>query len=130
MHEGVGSHLSTASIAGVSYRGASDFPFLSLHNASQALPKGRYLASLKVLDLEGNRFAGIPPALAAATQLVHLDMSCNQVPCMHCPSAPINYCAYQILVGHSATGLSRMFWHLQYNCRPSIDGFFDVAVLI
>ncbi|BDA45432.1 probable leucine-rich repeat protein soc-2 [Coccomyxa sp. Obi] len=43
----------------------------------QSLPKGRYLASLKVLDLEGNSFRCIPPALAAAAQLTHLDLSCN-----------------------------------------------------
>ncbi|CAL8470968.1 g10510 [Coccomyxa elongata] len=42
-----------------------------------SLPKGRYLASLKVLDLEGNCFRCIPPALAAAAQLTHLDLSCN-----------------------------------------------------
>jgi Leucine-rich repeat (LRR) protein len=47
--------------------------------AAQSLPKGRYLASLAVLDLEGNRFTSIPPALAAARQIVHLDLSCNQV---------------------------------------------------
>lgn len=45
----------------------------------QHLPPGRYLASLKVLDLEGNSFRCIPPALAAATSLTHLDLSCNQV---------------------------------------------------
>lgn len=43
----------------------------------QSLPKGRYLASLKVLDLEGNCFRCIPPALAAAAQLTQLDLSCN-----------------------------------------------------
>ncbi len=43
----------------------------------QSLPQGRYLASLKVLDLEGNSFRCIPPALAAAAQLTHLDLSCN-----------------------------------------------------
>lgn len=51
---------------------------LTVSLRAQSLPKGRYLAGLKVLDLEGNSFRCIPPALAAARQLTHLDLSCNQ----------------------------------------------------
>jgi hypothetical protein len=44
----------------------------------QHLPPGRYLAGLQVLDLEGNRFSSVPPALTHARAVTHLDLSCNQ----------------------------------------------------
>ncbi|CAK0782533.1 hypothetical protein CVIRNUC_005751 [Coccomyxa viridis] len=41
------------------------------------LPRGRYLSTLTVLDLEGNSFLAIPEVLRHARQLTHLDLSCN-----------------------------------------------------
>ena len=43
----------------------------------QELPRGRYLSTLTVLDLEGNSFLAIPEVLRHARQLTHLDLSCN-----------------------------------------------------
>jgi len=43
----------------------------------QSLPRGRYLKTVTVLDLEGNSFQSVPPALSSAKQLSHLDLSCN-----------------------------------------------------
>lgn len=43
----------------------------------QSLPRGRYLSTLTVLDLEGNSFLAIPEVLRHAGQLTHLDLSCN-----------------------------------------------------
>ena len=43
----------------------------------QSLPRGRYLSTVTVLDLEGNSFLCIPEVLRHARQLTHLDLSCN-----------------------------------------------------
>lgn len=48
-----------------------------LSTCLQELPRGRYLSTLTVLDLEGNSFLAIPEVLRHARQLTHLDLSCN-----------------------------------------------------
>ena len=54
-----------------------DLPPDMLRMCLQELPRGRYLSTLTVLDLEGNSFLAIPEVLRHARQLTHLDLSCN-----------------------------------------------------